>query len=156
MHPWINLGKQMRPLILFLLAQYLINPDSEKQASFSSEYPVYIYYIYIYIQELHESIIRFCGCIEIVHNTSLLQDDIIDEADIRRSQPTAHKVYGISQTVFATLFLLARAYIYYYPRFAYSTKKLSATENIQITKIYSLILLNLVEVYKYIYIIREK
>ena len=49
------------------------------------------------------------ACIEIAHNSSLLQDDIIDKADSRRSQMAAHKVYGPSTSVFASDFMISRA-----------------------------------------------
>ena len=49
------------------------------------------------------------ACIEIAHNASLLQDDIIDKADSRRSQPAAHKLYGISNSVFSSDFMISRA-----------------------------------------------
>ena len=49
------------------------------------------------------------AAIEIAHNSSLLQDDIIDKADSRRSQMAAHKVYGPSTSVFASDFMISRA-----------------------------------------------
>lgn len=49
------------------------------------------------------------ACIEIAHNSSLLQDDIIDKADSRRSKVAAHKLYGSSNAVFSSDFMMARA-----------------------------------------------
>jgi len=49
------------------------------------------------------------ACIEIAHNASLLQDDIIDKADSRRSQQAAHKIYGASNSVFASDYMISRA-----------------------------------------------
>jgi geranylgeranyl pyrophosphate synthase len=49
------------------------------------------------------------ACIEIAHNASLLQDDIIDKSDSRRSQLSAHKVYGVSTAVFASDWMISRA-----------------------------------------------
>jgi len=53
--------------------------------------------------------VTLAACIEIAHNSSLLQDDIIDRADSRRSQQAAHKVFGPSASVFASDFMIARA-----------------------------------------------
>lgn len=49
------------------------------------------------------------ACIEIAHNASLLQDDIIDRADSRRSVMAAHKIFGPSTSVFASDFMISRA-----------------------------------------------
>lgn len=49
------------------------------------------------------------ACIEIAHNASLLQDDIIDKADSRRSKEAAHKVYGAGNSVFASDYMISRA-----------------------------------------------
>lgn len=37
--------------------------------------------------------------VEVFHNFSLVHDDIIDEADIRRGEPTVHKVYGTYKAI---------------------------------------------------------
>lgn len=39
------------------------------------------------------------SAVEIYHNFSLVHDDIIDEADTRRGQPTVHKVYGLNKAI---------------------------------------------------------
>ncbi|CAO3683404.1 unnamed protein product [Umbelopsis vinacea] len=36
---------------------------------------------------------------EMLHNASLLIDDVEDDSDLRRGVPVAHKIYGIAQTV---------------------------------------------------------
>ncbi|KAI9289231.1 geranylgeranyl pyrophosphate synthase [Umbelopsis sp. AD052] len=36
---------------------------------------------------------------EMLHNASLLVDDVEDDSDLRRGVPVAHKIYGIAQTV---------------------------------------------------------
>jgi len=41
-----------------------------------------------------DKVMLLSACIEIAHNASLLQDDIIDKADSRRSEKAAHMVYG--------------------------------------------------------------
>jgi len=46
---------------------------------------------------------------EIGHNASLLQDDILDRADVRRGQTSAHLKYGVTNAFFASQFLVARS-----------------------------------------------
>ena len=57
----------------------------------------------------YEKVMCLSACIEIAHNSSLLQDDIIDHSDSRRSQEAAHKVFGVSNAVFASNFMISRA-----------------------------------------------
>tara|TARA_B110000285_G_scaffold229852_1_gene295409 strand:- start:408 stop:1103 length:696 start_codon:yes stop_codon:yes gene_type:complete len=57
----------------------------------------------------YDKVVALAASIEIAHNSSLLQDDIIDKADSRRNQTAAHKVYGPSTSVFASDFMISRA-----------------------------------------------
>lgn len=53
--------------------------------------------------------------IDILHNTSLVIDDIQDNSDIRRNMPSAHKVYGIPHSIsgaYLTLFRLIHEIIH--------------------------------------------
>lgn len=59
--------------------------------------------------EQYDQLVSLAAAIEIAHNASLLQDDIIDRADSRRSQEAAHKVFGPSTSVFASDFMISRA-----------------------------------------------
>lgn len=47
--------------------------------------------------------------LELLHGASLLHDDIIDAADLRRGRPTAHKIYGLGTVVLAGDILLAKS-----------------------------------------------
>lgn len=80
-------GKNFRSAILFLLAKSLAQ-DFDK---------------------IHDKVMCLAACIEIAHNASLLQDDIIDKSDSRRSEVAAHKVYGVSTSVFASDWMISRA-----------------------------------------------
>lgn len=40
-----------------------------------------------------------CEMIELLHNSSLLIDDIEDHSELRRGLPAAHTVYGIPLTI---------------------------------------------------------
>lgn len=39
--------------------------------------------------------------IELIHNFTLIHDDIMDEADMRRGQPTVHKIWGTPRAIIA-------------------------------------------------------
>lgn len=59
--------------------------------------------------KMYRQVKTLAACIEIAHNASLLQDDIIDKADSRRSMKAAHKIYGPSTSVFASDYMISRA-----------------------------------------------
>jgi octaprenyl-diphosphate synthase len=46
---------------------------------------------------------------ELLHLGSLLHDDVVDDSDLRRDRPSAHRVYGNAVTVLTGDFCLARA-----------------------------------------------
>jgi geranylgeranyl pyrophosphate synthase len=65
-------GKNFRSAILFTLARAIF-----KGAEFERSREYY-------------QVMTLAACIEIAHNASLLQDDIIDKAESRRSVKAAH------------------------------------------------------------------
>jgi octaprenyl-diphosphate synthase len=50
----------------------------------------------------------FSTIVEFLHTATLLHDDVVDGADLRRGKPVAHTVYGAPVTVLVGDFLLAR------------------------------------------------
>jgi len=42
----------------------------------------------------HEKLKDFCTIVEIVHNGTLMHDDIEDDSDLRRGKPCTHKIFG--------------------------------------------------------------
>ena len=50
--------------------------------------------------------------VEVFHNFTLVHDDIMDQADIRRGVPTVHKLYGVNAGILAGDVMLAYAYQY--------------------------------------------
>ncbi len=57
----------------------------------------------------HEQTLKLAMVFEYLHAASLLHDDVIDHADLRRGKPTANAVWGISPAILAGDFLLSRA-----------------------------------------------
>lgn len=47
--------------------------------------------------------------LEFLHSATLMHDDILDHADLRRGQPAAHTVFGVAPTILAGDVLLALA-----------------------------------------------
>lgn len=79
-------GKRIRPLLLLMAADM-----------FGGDVP----------QSLNPSF-----AMEVFHNFTLVHDDIMDNADIRRGVPTVHKVFGINAGILAGDVMLAYAYKY--------------------------------------------
>lgn len=51
-------------------------------------------------------------CVEVFHNFTLVHDDIMDQSDIRRGEPTVHKKFGTNAAILAGDVMLAYAYRY--------------------------------------------
>ncbi len=79
-------GKRVRP-VLCLMANELFGPIGEDA--------------------------YYAACaIELFHNFTLVHDDIMDHAPIRRGQPTVHEKYGTSTAILAGDVMLVQAYEY--------------------------------------------
>ena len=49
---------------------------------------------------------------EVFHNFTLVHDDVMDNADIRRGVPTVHKIYGLNEAILAGDVMLSYGYKY--------------------------------------------
>ena len=76
-------GKRIRPLLVYLSAKIFGQPT---------------------ISTDHAALI-----VEILHNATLIHDDIVDESDIRRNQPTLNATKGNKAAVLAGDYLFAKA-----------------------------------------------
>lgn len=74
-------GKRLRPLLVLLLARALGREP--------------------------ENIYTLASSLEFLHSATLLHDDILDGADLRRGQVAAHLIFGITRTILAGDALLA-------------------------------------------------
>lgn len=77
-------GKRVRPLLTLLCAR----TDSE----------------------LGEPLARAAAAVELLHMATLVHDDVLDDAELRRGRPTVAKEFGLDVAVSAGNFLLARAF----------------------------------------------
>jgi octaprenyl-diphosphate synthase len=66
-------GKRMRPALVLLTAR-LLGRDSDEE-------------------------VTYAAVVELIHNATLVHDDIIDNARLRRGQPAVNRVWGNSKTV---------------------------------------------------------
>ena len=79
-------GKRIRPAIVFLVARAI---ELERD-----------------ITPRHR---RLAEITEMIHTASLVHDDVIDEAELRRNVPTVHSIFGNQVAVLAGDFLFAQA-----------------------------------------------
>jgi len=77
-------GKRIRPLILLL---------SAKAFNHSAEHPIHL-----------------AAVIELIHTATLLHDDVVDNASLRRGQKTANILWGNEASVLVGDFLYSRAF----------------------------------------------
>ena len=54
--------------------------------------------------------INLAACIELIHNATLLQDDVIDNSDLRRGLKTANSVWGNQSSVLVGDYLFSRCF----------------------------------------------
>ena len=56
-----------------------------------------------------DNLYKLASALEFLHSATLMHDDIMDNAALRRGQPAAHTVFGLAQTILAGDVLLALA-----------------------------------------------
>lgn len=54
--------------------------------------------------------VRLAACVEFIHTSTLLHDDVVDASDLRRGAATANAVWGNKSSVLVGDFLLSRAF----------------------------------------------
>jgi geranylgeranyl diphosphate synthase type I len=57
-----------------------------------------------------EALVPAAVSIELVHNFTLIHDDIMDNADLRRGRPSVHKLWGLSGAILAGDTLYSKAF----------------------------------------------
>ncbi|MCX7655275.1 MAG: polyprenyl synthetase family protein [Treponemataceae bacterium] len=81
-----NQGKMLRPALLIIGSWYGKEPEREK-------------------------IINLSAALELLHVATLVHDDVIDDAPLRRGNPTVHSRFGQKDAVLVGDFLLSRCFI---------------------------------------------
>ncbi|MEB3251702.1 MAG: solanesyl diphosphate synthase [Cyanobacteriota bacterium] len=104
-------GKRIRPAIVLLLARATL-PGQEISAK-------------------HR---RLAEITEMIHTASLVHDDVVDEASVRRGVPTVHSSFGNRIAVLAGDFLFAQASWY-----------LANLDNLRVVKLLSQVIMDLAE-----------
>lgn len=80
-----NSGKQLRPLLALMMARACSG------------------------QQAYEATIRYAAAGELLHNATLLHDDVADESDQRRGKPTIYSLMGPSVSVLVGDYWLVKA-----------------------------------------------
>jgi hypothetical protein len=62
--------------------------------------------------EIHEDSFHIAAAVELFHNFSLIHDDIMDEAPLRRGKPTIHAVHGEPTALLGGDVMMVAAYDY--------------------------------------------
>ncbi len=62
--------------------------------------------------QISDPAVRLAAAVELVHSSSLLHDDVLDEAEMRRGTESAWRKWGVSQAVLVGDYLAAVAYRY--------------------------------------------
>jgi all-trans-nonaprenyl-diphosphate synthase len=104
-------GKRLRPAIVFLVSRATM-PDQD-------------------ITPKHR---RLAEITEMIHTASLVHDDVVDEAELRRGVPTVHSSFGNRVAVLAGDFL-----------FAQSSWYLANLDNLTVVKLLSEVIMDLAE-----------
>ena len=54
--------------------------------------------------------INLAACVELIHNATLLHDDVIDDSDLRRGEKTSNAIWGNQSSILVGDYLLSRCF----------------------------------------------
>lgn len=74
--------------------------------------PVLVLMAYQLFEEAHEAALPVSMAVEVFHNFSLVHDDIMDAAPLRRGKPTVHHRYGLNTGILSGDVMLILCYEY--------------------------------------------
>lgn len=69
-----------------------------------------LYFHWLFADDVESDFIKVAVAAEFIHAASLLHDDVVDEANMRRGKASANAVFGNAQAVLAGDFLLTEAF----------------------------------------------
>jgi heptaprenyl diphosphate synthase len=85
-------GKRLRPIMVIVGSRFGVAPTSLQDDS-----------------ALSSPIIRIAAILEYLHMASLVHDDIIDHSDLRRNEPTLHKLTNVYTATHIANYMMSRA-----------------------------------------------
>ena len=91
-------GKMLRPGLVLLSHRAVCGAPGVKR---NTQYD---------IRNTHDELIRIAAVVEMIHNATLLHDDVIDEGQRRRGLPTVNSLWGNESAVLLGDFLLGRVF----------------------------------------------
>ncbi len=93
-------GKQLRPLLSLLMARACAPASVSESSGLSGLAPD---------AALSELTLRYAVAGELLHNATLLHDDVADASDLRRGRPTVRSLFGADVSVLLGDYWLSRA-----------------------------------------------
>ena len=100
-HSWLLGGKRMRPVLLLLSGLSFVNSETtDDRQSAAANQP----------QSTHERLHLMAAAVEMIHTATLVHDDILDKADLRRHKPTANAKWGDRVSVLLGDYLFTHAF----------------------------------------------
>jgi heptaprenyl diphosphate synthase len=72
--------------------------------------PLMVLYSGLIFAKLSPELVRAAAAVEMIHMASLVHDDIIDEADQRRSQPALHTIWGFKYALLCGDYLFTKSF----------------------------------------------
>lgn len=88
-------GKMLRPGLVLLSYRVVRDASCEKNTQYA-------------ICNTQDEVIRVAAIMEMIHNATLLHDDVIDDGQSRRGLPTVNKLWGNEAAVLLGDFMLSR------------------------------------------------
>jgi geranylgeranyl diphosphate synthase type I len=96
--------KERRPEILYRSARHLIEAGGKRLR------PFLLLKACSLVGGEPKDVVPLAAAIEILHNFTLIHDDIMDNDDLRRNVPTVHKIWGIPVAIASGDLLFAKVY----------------------------------------------
>ncbi|EPY49446.1 decaprenyl diphosphate synthase subunit Dps1 [Schizosaccharomyces cryophilus OY26] len=102
-------GKQMRPSLVLLMSKATSLCSGIDQSLVGSSFLEDDAPEYISTGQVLPSQLRLAQITEMIHTASLLHDDVIDHASVRRGHPSSNVAFGNRRSVLTGNFILGRA-----------------------------------------------
>ncbi len=86
-------GKMLRPAFLLIGSDFGQGPGSARAKKL-----------------VQERVLALAAAVELLHVSTLIHDDVIDDADLRRGKPTLHTLFGTKEAILAGDWLFSRCF----------------------------------------------